>query len=223
MPEPPLGVVLAGGPGRRLGGGKPWRTVAGRRLIDLAVEKLAAACPRVAVVCAEVAAMADLTVEVLADRWPGQGPLGGLATAFLDTGAASVLLLAVDAPLVQPALLARLAQGDGRMRAVAPLGPLGPEPLLAWYSRDVLGQALGLLKGGQPRMKRLLGRHCTRFIGPAELAQLDPQGLSFINVNRPEDLALARRLMGECVKTDTSIAESVADGTQQPSAKSGPR
>ena len=75
-------VVLAGGPGSRLGGGKPWRTLAGRRLVDLALEQARALCPQVVLAAADCADFADLSCTVVADRWPGQGPLAALVTVF---------------------------------------------------------------------------------------------------------------------------------------------
>ncbi len=192
---PPRGVVLAGGPGSRLGGGKPWRRVAGRRLIDLAGQALERAGLEVMVVTVEVAACADLPWEVIADRWPGQGPLAALITAFLDSEAQGIVLMAVDLPLVRPALLARLALAhDGHCKALAPIGPQGwPEPLLAYYSRQCLPAAQRLRARGEDRPRMLLGAVGAQFLDSAEVARLDPKGHSFLNVNRPQDLELACR------------------------------
>lgn len=194
-PSGPLrGVVLAGGPGSRLGGGKPWRLVAGRRLIDLAGQALEQAGLEVLVVTGDVAACAGLPWEVTADRWPGQGPLAALATAFLDSGAGGVVLLAVDLPLVRPALLARLARAHGQQRALSPIGPRGwPEPLLAYYSRLCLPAARRLMARGESRPRMLLKAVGADFLAPQELAQVDPEGHSFLNVNYPEDLERANQ------------------------------
>ncbi|MBI5523836.1 MAG: NTP transferase domain-containing protein [Desulfarculus sp.] len=193
-PGPLRGVVLAGGPGSRLGGGKPWRTVAGRRLIDLAGTALERAGLPVLVVTVDVAACAGLPWEIIADRWPGQGPLAALVTAFLDSDAGGVVLLAVDLPLVRPALLARLAAAHGLCQALAIQGPRGwPEPLLAYYSRGCLPAAQRLLDSGEGRPRMLLGAVRTSFLAPAEVARLDPEGLSFLNVNYPEDLERANQ------------------------------
>jgi molybdopterin-guanine dinucleotide biosynthesis protein A len=96
--EGPWGLVLAGGPGSRMGGGKPLKKIAGRRLIDRALDLLGALCPKTMVVAVEVAELAGLQVPVIRDRWPGQGPLNAIITAFLDSEAESFLVLAVDFP-----------------------------------------------------------------------------------------------------------------------------
>lgn len=187
------GAVLAGGPGSRLGGGKPFREVAGRRLIDLALAALGRVCPRTMIVTNDVAAYADHPCLVLADRWPGRGPLAALATAFLDSPAEGLLLLAVDMPLVRPELLAALARAHGREKVLAPLGPRWPEPLLAYYGRDCLPAILRLLEQGEWRPRMLLKAVGATLMPREEVVRYDPEGLSFLNVNFPEDLAQAER------------------------------
>lgn len=201
----PLGVVAAGGPGSRIGGGKPQRTIAGRRLIDIAVEKLTTVCPQVMIVTVDVVGLADLPVDVVADRWPGQGPLNALATAFLDSDADSVLLLAVDLPLMNLELLRFLAKGHDTKWAIVPTTPGGLEPLCAWYSRKCLAQAVGLLEKGERRIRRVLSQKRTFFLDHGQVAALDPGGYGFLNVNLPEDLQRAREIAAHRGLFDTPI------------------
>lgn len=205
MTAPLLGVVAAGGPGSRIGGAKPQRTIAGRRLIDIAVEKLSAVCPRVMIVTVDVAGLADLPVDVVADRWPGQGPLNALATAFEDSDAASVLLLAVDLPLISMDILRFLAQGHADKWAVVPTTPGGLEPLCAWYSSKCLAPAKALLRDGERRIRRLLSQKRTCFLDLDQMAALDPSGHSFLNVNLPDDLELAREVAARRGLFDTPV------------------
>lgn len=213
-PEGLVGALLAGGPGRRMGGGKPWRTLGGQRLIDWALAALDQACDEVVVLAADPAEMADLPRTVIADRWPGQGPLAALITAFLDTDARGVLLLAVDLPLARPALLRRLAQAQAQPRpplALAPIGPQGwPEYLLAYYSRACLPLAQRLLAQGETRVRRLLEAVHPVTLAPEEVASLDPEGLSFLNLNYPADLAEAERRARLCGLIDTITPGSVS-------------
>jgi molybdopterin-guanine dinucleotide biosynthesis protein A len=41
---------------------------------------------------------ASLTIRRVADRWPGEGPLGGILSAFASTTAMEILVVAVDLP-----------------------------------------------------------------------------------------------------------------------------
>ncbi len=187
------GVVLAGGPGSRIGGAKPWRTLAGRRLIDIALERALELCPQALVVAADAADFPELGCRVIADRWPGQGPMAAMATAFLDSPATSLLLLPVDAPLMRPALLRQVLELSPGQKAVAPQGPGGVEALMAWYSRDCLELALKLVQAGERRLRILLEMVGARVLTRQEVALADPEDLSFLNVNFPQDLARAEQ------------------------------
>lgn len=212
-----VGALLAGGPGRRMGGGKPWRTLGGRPLIDWALSALDQACDQVVVLAADAADMAELPCDVLADRWPGQGPLAALATAFLDSDADGLLALAVDLPLARPALLSRLAAGHGHCQALAPIGPQGwPEPLMAYYSRACLPAALRLLERGERRTRMLFKAVAAQFLPAEETRALDPRMLSFLNLNYPQDLAAAEAAARSSGLFATTAGESVAPGTHPP-------
>ena len=201
MPHPiqcnsePLGVVLAGGAGQRMGGNKSCRMVGGHRLVDLALQSLAGACPRQVVVTGDVASLADLPCPVIADLWPGQGPLAALATALLETQAESIIVLAVDMPLVNPALLRLLIQSRQGQRVVASSSLRGPEPLLSYYHRLCLPAALRLLEKGERRPRFLLKAVQARILSPEEVAAVDPDGHSFFNVNFPPDLQKAEEIL----------------------------
>ncbi len=209
-----VGVLLAGGPGRRMGGGKPWRTLGGRPLIEWSLDALDQACGQVVVLAADAAEMADLPRTIITDRWPAQGPLAALVTAFLDTDAQGVLLLAVDLPLARPALLRRLAQAQAQPRppqVLAPIGPQGwPEYLLAYYSRACLPPAQRLLAQGETRIRRLVETVRLATLDPAEVRTLDPEGLSFLNLNRPEELAEAEVRARDCGLIDTLPRQPVS-------------
>lgn len=191
----PWGLVLAGGPGTRMGGGKPQRELAGRSLAQRAHAALAAVCPRVLVAAQDLLPLAGLPATLLRDRWPGQGPLNAIITAFLDSRAPALLVLAVDLPLVRRPLLELLAAGPEEDLARAPVGPRGwPEPLLAYYHRDALPAARRLFQRGERRTRLLLEAVGARLLEPDQTARADPEGLSFLNVNYPEDLDRALRL-----------------------------
>jgi len=203
--EAPWGVVLAGGPGRRLGGDKPLRRLAGRRFLDWVASALQQVCPRVVVSAAHQHLDPAPAWPVVADRWPGQGPLNALASTLMATQAPALLAVAVDLPLVRPKLLEMLAQGPEDDLARAPVGPQGwPEPLLAYYHRGVLPEALRLLEQGERRTRILLQRVGARLIPAREVAQADPDGVSFVNINYPEDLARAERIVGHSGLFDTA-------------------
>ena len=68
-------VVLAGGEGRRISGGKPHRRLGGRTLLERALERARALSPDVALAVREPGQAGGAEVEVLTDAPGIEGPL----------------------------------------------------------------------------------------------------------------------------------------------------
>ena len=131
------------------------------------------------------------------DRYPGQGPLGGLLTAFEIDSPERVLALACDLPfLTAPLLQFLLEQSEADCDAAVPEDRSGLQPLCAVYRgtcRPLLEQALA---GGNLGVAAFARSLRLRLLRPVEYARLDPHGMAFANVNTPEDLAAAERFLG---------------------------
>ncbi len=204
-----LGVVLAGGASRRMGRDKAALLIGGEPLLRRAVARLRLALAEVIVVGAPACAPLILGTRVVADAWPGRGPLGALATALsmieanqTDQAEASewALLVACDMPFTQPALLramARLALTTPDVDVVALRGPHGLEPLHAVYHRRCLSLALARLAGDDASLQGLLATLRMREVAPDDARRLDPAGRSAFNANTPEEWRLALRLADE--------------------------
>lgn len=192
-----LGVVLAGGASRRMGRDKAALTIGGEPLLRRVVSRLRLALADVAVVGDPAWQGLVPETRVLADAWPGRGPLGALATALQGSDAPWALLVACDMPFPQPPLLremARLALASSDAEAVALRGLRGLEPLHTAYARACLPLALERLVGADASLQGLLAalRVCEV---PAAVAQrLDPRNLSAFNANTPDDWQRALRL-----------------------------
>jgi molybdenum cofactor guanylyltransferase len=140
-------VVLAGGQGRRIGGAKPLRRLAGERLIDRAVAAARRFSEHIAISVGTNAEFADLGVESLSDRhdW---GALAGLQAAIAFAGRIGlpqVLTLPCDSPFVPNDLLSRLHPAlspdkgaaiplsGGRLHLACGLWNIGTEGVLNEY------------------------------------------------------------------------------------------
>ncbi len=195
-----LGVVLAGGLARRMGGGdKPLRVLGGKPMLDHALGRLA---PQVAAVIVNAngdpARFAGYGLPVVADGLPDHpGPLAGILAA-LDWAAEQrpdlpwVVSVPGDSPFIPGDLVARLHAA--RAAAGVPLAgarsggpthpPGGPWPrALPYHQRAPL-------TGGERKIDRWTARHgCAHADWPAR--PVDP----FFNANAPEDLAAAEALL----------------------------
>jgi molybdopterin-guanine dinucleotide biosynthesis protein A len=197
---PPRGAVaaavLAGGASRRMGRDKATLPVGG---VELASRVVAAAggvampVVLVAPVGHPAGALARrLGIGLVAD--PGEGPLAALAAALAALRAPHVLVLAADHPALHAGLLARLVAERGAGEAVACRRGGQLEPLVAVYERaPALELARSRLAAGDDRSLRgLLGALRTRVLDEAAWRPLDPDGLSFMDLDDPADLAAFR-------------------------------
>jgi molybdenum cofactor guanylyltransferase len=204
-----LGVVLAGGTSRRMGRDKAALLIGGEPLLRRAVTRLRLALAQVIVIGAPACAPLIPGTRLVADAWPGRGPLGALATALSmieanQTAQADAtewaLLVACDMPFTQPALLramARLALTTPDVDVVALRGPRGLEPLHAVYHRRCLPLALARLAGDDASLQGLLATLRVREVMPDDARRLDPTGRSAFNANTPDEWRLALRLADE--------------------------
>lgn len=95
------GVVLTGGASRRFGTDKAMVDVAGRALAAIVASALRdGGAATVTAVGGDLEGLVALGCfdRVVADLWPGEGPLGGILTAMDATAAPIVVVLACDTP-----------------------------------------------------------------------------------------------------------------------------
>src|SRR3954464_958302 len=185
IPAPPVGVVLAGGLGRRLGGDKAIVELEGRALILYPLEALHEVCADVAVganrdtMLPPLAGVADLWIEPDEPRHP----LAGVGHALRLALGRSVLVVAVGLPPVHAATLRPLAETDpGDAAVVAPRVHGRLQPLCALYTP----RAAAGLASFDPSAR---ATDVVTALGVREVEVADPTAL--FNVNRPEDLLQA--------------------------------
>jgi molybdopterin-guanine dinucleotide biosynthesis protein A len=196
-----VGVVLAGGLGRRLGGrDKPLVEVAGRPLIGHVLDRLrAAACAAVVINAnGDGRRFAAWGLPVAADVLPGTpGPMAGLLTGLEWAAthwpeATHVLTVPADTPMVPVNLLDRLAAALGAGAEVACAASGGRRhPVIALWPvalRAAVRQAVATAEG---RRIGTFAAGCRLAVVDWPVAPVDP----FFNINRPEDLAAAERLL----------------------------
>ncbi len=185
---PPLGVVLAGGGGRRMGGAKATVSLEGRSLLEYPVRALQSALVEVVVVAKPHTVLPPLHgTAVWAEPSPRRHPAVGIAHALGLAGGRWVLVCAGDMPLVSETMLRALLDADpGRASAVVPRHAGRLEPLLALYGPEALP---GLREDSDRPLRKIVAD-----LAPRLIEVEDSQ--TFFNVNRPVDLleAAARLL-----------------------------
>jgi molybdopterin-guanine dinucleotide biosynthesis protein A len=187
------GFILTGGASSRMGADKSRLVLGGKTFVARAAEALAAVAARTSVVSARESD-ADFGLPLVRDLFVGAGALGGIHAALASSRAPWAAVVSCDLPFVAGELFERLAALRGpAFDAVAPRQSDGrAQPLCALYARDVcLRTAERLLSAGERRPRALLAEVRTRWVEPAELADLDGSDRFFTNVNTPADYAVA--------------------------------
>jgi len=189
--------VLAGGASRRLGRDKALVPLPdGRPLVQATSERVAQVCANVLLVIdrpGRYRGLAPAAAEVV-DSGRGLGPLDGIRAALAAAQTSHVLVVACDMPFLSVPLLAHMASVDRAYDALVPVTDDGIQPLHAIYGRACLPVAEGLLAAGELAVGDLLERVNTRFLRRHEWGPLDPEGLSFFNLNRSEDAERMREI-----------------------------
>ncbi len=187
-----LGVILAGGLARRMGGGDKGRLLlGGRSLIERVGTRQA---PQVGALVihanGDPARLADLGLPVVADDVPGcPGPLAGILAGMevaAREGFSHVLTAAADTPFAPETLAAGLSAALGPAPIAIAVSEGRRQPVFGLWPvalRDDLRRALG---AGVSKVMQWAGPH-----GVAEA--VFPEG-GFLNVNTPEDLERARQV-----------------------------
>jgi molybdopterin-guanine dinucleotide biosynthesis protein A len=201
MTPPTLGVLLAGGLARRMGGGdKPLRTIRGRTILERAVERLGPQCAALILNAnGDPARFAATGLTVVPDDVPGfAGPLAGILAA-LDWAAAHrpdlawVASAAADTPFLPRDFVARLHAA--REAAGTPLACARSDgqahPVNALWRVDLREDLRhALVVEDLRKIDRWTARHGVAHADWPS-APVDP----FFNANSPDDVAQAERLV----------------------------
>jgi molybdopterin-guanine dinucleotide biosynthesis protein A len=189
------GAVLAGGQSRRMGSDKAALLIQGEPLLRRAVRLLRAVTPDVAIIGPPERVALAPDVPIYPDRWPNQGPLGGIATALQALPGEAVLVVGCDMPFLNLDVLRYLVALSPGYNAVVVRADGEAHPLHAVYHRRCLPAIEAQLRAGNRQVQRLLDQLAVRFVEGAELDRLDPQHLSTFNANTPEEWERALRLL----------------------------
>lgn len=186
------GAILAGGQARRMGRiNKALLEVGGVPIFDRILAVLASCCERVVVIANQPEPYVARGLAVFPDALPGCGSLGGLYTALETAPTEHVFVCACDMPFVSAPLLRYLARRVEDFDAVVPRDQYGLQPMHAIYSRAPRTRLRERLEKGLLKVEHYLDDIRTHVLAPEEVAAVEPQGLTFLNVNTPDDFAKA--------------------------------
>lgn len=198
-------AIIAGGKAVRMGGvEKGSLSIEGRPILERQLDLLTPMFSRVIFVSRTPGAFAAMGFASVSDRISEGGPMAGVEAALsaLRPAENAVVCVGCDMPDLQEAMMTFLRDAHPAADLLIPRLDNRFEPLCARYGRALLPRLMRNLddgaRSGQAIIKDWLNDSPAASSDPsgrfviaeeATLRAVDPQLLSFANVNTPEDLA----------------------------------
>ncbi len=171
-------ILLAGGRSSRMGREKAELLFHGERLVQHQADKLRSVGVS-DLLLSGYAGPVDGT-RFVPDRFPHCGPMSGIHAGLLAAEHDAALVLAVDTPLVPPALLEELLRVHREGITVVSCGGKW-EPLIGVYDKAAAAACEELLQGEGYSLRRLF-----RMV-PFSVLEYGGDPLLLMNCNTPED------------------------------------
>ena len=202
-------MILAGGSGSRLGTEKSLLPFCGKPLIQMIVKKLLSAVDEVVIV-ARNDEQADVLRELVpeahfaCDQFSGYGPVAGLAAGMACAKGDFAFASGCDLPFLSVSVIDKLFELAKGYDAAVPVQPEGyMETLHSVYRREKMRFACERAAArGERKISAPLKEMKLNLVPVEILRPLDPELLTFFNVNTKEDLKAALKLFSDNTCSD---------------------
>ena len=205
-------VILTGGKSSRMGRPKALLPFDGEPLIVHVVRSLKKLFADAVVVAAPDQELPKLPVVLVRDDVAYQGPVSGIYHGLKASSQETCFVTSCDAPFLNLQLIAHLIAQISDYEVVVPYWQERYQPLHAAYRRSVAPLLREQLDRGELRPISLYPKVRTREIREDEIRRFDPEGLSFLNMNSPEDYQAALEMWSkrQSIEIETSAPHSVS-------------
>jgi len=195
MANPISVAILAGGQSSRMGSNKALVRVGGQPVIERIIERVQPLGEELLLITNTPDVYTHLSLPTYSDVVPGKGPLGGLYTAIVKAHHEHTLAVSCDQPFLNPALLQSLVDLRHTFDVVVPLAQDGyPQSMHAIYGKGCADAIRRCLDADRLKMIAFFAEVRVREVSGEAIDRIDPERLSFFNLNTPEDLQQAERI-----------------------------
>lgn len=194
------GYVLAGGASSRFGSDKALAVLGGQTVLARVCGLIESVAGNMSVVAA-TGRYLDFIAPTVPDRWPGEGPLGGIITALRATLASGHvcqwnLIVSCDMPFLTREWLGYLTEqalvSDAEVIVVR--SERGLEPLCAYWRTSALSILQGAFDEGVRKVAEAMKRLRMEVLDETQWKRFDSAGRLFWNMNTPQDYEEAVRI-----------------------------
>jgi molybdopterin-guanine dinucleotide biosynthesis protein A len=193
--------VLAGGGSTRFGRDKALVEFAGKPMLARMIELMRSFAQDVRIVATR-GKYADFETEIVEDLWPGEGPLGGIVTALLNTKERETacewnVIVSCDMPFLTADWMKFLTEraAESRAQVVLPHSEHGPEPLCACWRTDAAASLQASFERGVRKVTQGISLLRAEVLDERDWKRFDSAGRLFWNMNTAADYEETRRIV----------------------------
>lgn len=196
MKYPCTGVILAGGLSTRFAGkNKAFVEVGGVRIIDRIYDTLKDLFEEIILITNDPLEYIEYDALIGIDLFEKRSSLNGIYSGLFYSSHPHVFITACDTPFLQKELVEMVTGSiDDRFDVVMPRTSEGSEPLCAVYSKRSLNRIEQHLIQDKHKIQRVFRQDRIKIVSEKSLRKVDPDLISFFNVNSSEDLVMAETL-----------------------------
>lgn len=196
------GVILAGGKNTRYPTIKSYIQIGDSTIIQRNLRTLKDIFEEVFISTNSPELYFKLSVPLFGDMIPSRGPMSGLYTLLSNIKNNCLFVVACDMPFIKKSLILFICEKHKEISkkmevdATIPVYKDEPQPLFGIYCKGVLSHLKDSILKEKTSVRRFLDEIRTNYINHDEFVHLDPEGLSFININTEEDYRNITNLVG---------------------------
>ncbi len=191
------GVILAGGLSTRFNGkNKALLQIQGKTILQHIYDVYVALFDEIILVTNTPDEYLDWDFEIVTDIFSVRSSMTGIHTGLFYAGHPYVFVSACDTPFIKKEIVEAVLEGiHGNAEWIVPQTKSGLEPMCAVYSKQCLQNMETCLNNEKLKIDKCLRKVPTKIISEKKLLEKDPDLISFLNVNTPEDLCKAESLV----------------------------
>jgi molybdopterin-guanine dinucleotide biosynthesis protein A len=197
MKFPCAGIILAGGLNRRMKGqNKALLSVGDQPIMERQVELFQELFEQVIVVSNYPLEFVSWEITIVSDIYPLRSSLTGIQSGLFYTRTSQAFVSACDMPFLKKEMIEVLLRYlDPKLDIIVPVTTEGYQPLCAVYSRRCFLLIENQLIRGEMKISSIFPKVKVKTIPEDMLRSVDPDLISFFNINTQEDLTRSQTLL----------------------------
>lgn len=191
------GIILSGGQNTRMGGrNKAFLRLEDRYFLDWIINTLSNACCELILATREPYLYSEWDLKIVEDIFKVRSPLTGLHAGLVNMLADYAFCTSCDTPLLKKEIVQVLIDEiEPGYDVIVPVSDTYYQPMCAVYSKKCIPFIEKQLNLGDLKADHLYEKIKLKEIPYERFEAIDPDLKSFFNVNTPEDIYSAGRLL----------------------------